>query len=273
MRGVGILVCMEVALVQYDIAWEDKAANHARIEAMLDEAGLQPGTFVLLPELGDTGFTINPDVHRNEEHDSMAWARALAHRLDITIQVGHGMRQANGTWHNCATIVGPQGELATYAKIHPMRMLGEHRFFAGGESLLVTDIGPLQAAAMICYDLRFGELFRLAAMEGAELFAIGACWPSERIAHWRALLVARAIEGQAWVLGCNRVGSDPNLDYGGTSIVIAPDGTVLAEADASQEIVLKATLDVDWGRKFREQFPFLKDMRQDLLGTCPVVRD
>jgi predicted amidohydrolase len=263
---------MEVALVQYDIAWEDKAVNHARIEAMLHEADVPGGTFVLLPELGDTGFSTDLDAITGAEHDSIAWATDLARRRDLFIQVGHAVRAEDGMGLNCATIVRPDATTGTYAKVHPMSLLGETRSFRGGDSLLLADIGPLCVAPKICYDLRFPELFRISALEGAQLFSIGACWPVERIDHWRALLVARALEGQAWVMGCNRVGDDPNLSYGGTSMIIAPDGTVLAEADRQEEIVLRATLDIPMGARFREQFPVLQDTRRDLLGSIEIVR-
>ena len=263
---------MEVALVQYDIAWEDKATNHARIEAMLDEADMPGGTFVLLPELGDTGFSIDLEAITHEEHDSVAWALELAKRRDLVIQVGHALRAEDGMGLNCATIVRPDGSTATYAKVHPMTLLGEDRSFRGGNSILLADIGSLCVAPQICFDLRFPELSRIAALEGAQLFSIGACWPVERIAHWRALLIARALEDQVWVLGCNRVGDDPNLSYGGTSMIIGPDGTILAEADKEEETVLRATLDLPAGAKFREQFPVLKDARRDLLGSIEILR-
>ena len=81
---------MEIALVQYDITWQDKPTNHARIEAMLDEASVAPGAFILLPELGDTGFTM--DLDAATEVDSIEWAVSLARRRDWTIQVGHAER-------------------------------------------------------------------------------------------------------------------------------------------------------------------------------------
>ena len=261
---------MEVALVQYDIAWEDKPANHARIEAMLLEAEVPAGAFVLLPELGDTGFSLN--VERLVEPDTLAGARGLCARHGWTLQVGHAEHQPEGSGRNCATIVRPDGSVsASYRKVHPMSILGEHRRYGGGDELVLADIGPLTAAPMICYDLRFPELWRLAALEGADLFAIGACWPRERAHHWRHLLISRAIECQAWVLGCNRTGADPTLRYEGGSIVVSPDGTVLAEAGADP-VVLRARLDLDAGREFRERFPVLRDARRELLGALNVVR-
>jgi omega-amidase len=261
---------MEIALVQYDIAWEDKPANHARIEAMLLEADVPSGAFVLLPELGDTGFTMNLDAATAV--DSLAWAADLARRRGWFIQVGHAERHADGLGRNCATIIRPDGTACpSYQKVFPMTILGEHRKYGAGDRLVLADIGPVTVAPLICYDLRFPELWRLAALEGAEVIAIGASWPEERIAHWRHLLVARAHECQAWVLGCNRIGTDPSLCYCGSSIIVAPDGTVVAEA-GSEETVLRARLDLEQGREFRERFPVLNDARRELLGSLTITR-
>jgi predicted amidohydrolase len=270
-RILGVMeAAMEIALVQYDIAWEDKPANHDRIEAMLEEAEVPPGAFVLLPELGDTGFSM--DIEAVTARDSIEWALELSARRGWTLQIGHAERHADGLGRNCATIVRPDGVVsASYRKIFPMTILGEHRCYGSGEELVLADIGPAVVAPLICYDLRFPELWRIAALEGATVFAIGASWPAERVAHWRHLLVSRAMECQAWVLGCNRVGQDPNLSYSGSSMVVAPDGTVVAEA-GSEAMVLRASLDFESSRQFRERFPVLKDARRELLGALKIIR-
>ena len=202
----------------------------------------------------------------------MAWARNLARETGWTIQMGHAEVGPEGLGRNCATIVTPEGGACTYIKVHPMGLLGEGKTYGAGHHVLLTKVEPLEVAPLICYDLRFPELFRLASVAGAELFPIGACWPIQRIEHWRSLLIARALEGQAWVLGCNRVGTDPSLTYGGTSMIISPEGSILAEADRTEECVLSARLDIDAGRRFREQFPVLRDTRDDLLGEIKIIR-
>ena len=263
---------MQVALLQYDIAWEDKAANHRRMEGLLGEAGLAPGAFVLLPELSDTGFSMNLEGITGDGGRSVAWARDLARTHGWTVQMGHAEAGPDGLGRNCATIVTPEGEAATYIKVHPVGLMAEGRHYAAGHHLLLTRVAELEVAPLICYDLRFPELFRLASVAGAELFSVGACWPIQRKEHWRSLLIARALEGQAWTLGCNRVGTDPSFTYGGTSMIVSPEGVVLAEADHTEECVLSAQLDVAAGRRFREQFPVLDDTRDDLLGAIKIIR-
>lgn len=263
---------MQVAVLQYDIAWEDKSANHQRMEGMLGEADLDPGAYILLPELSDTGFSMNLEAIAEDGGRSVAWARELARERGWTIQMGHAERGPEGKGRNCATIVTPDGRAATYQKVYPMGILGEGRTYLPGHHVLIQEVGGIPVAPLICYDLRFPELFRLASVAGAEVFALGACWPIPRIEHWRSLLIARALEGQAWTLGCNRVGTDPNLEYGGTSMIVSPEGAVVAEADRSEECVLSATLDIESGRRFREQFPVIDDVRDDLLGEIKIIR-
>jgi len=119
-----------------------------------------------------------------------------------------------------------------------------------------------QVAPFICYDLRFPELFRASARRGAQLFAVIANWPLTRAQHWITLLQARAIENQAYVAGVNRCGRDPKLGYNGRSLIISPQGDILADAE-DKECVISAELDLAGLLAWREKFPALQDMRPD----------
>jgi len=259
---------MKFAAVQFDIAWEDKPANHRAIEAMLDDAAVEPGTFVLLPELGDTGFSFNLDVIVDDK--TLPWAQNLARRLQIWVQVGYAVRGDDGKGRNCTSIISPQGDvLGTYQKIHPFSYGKEIEHFTGGDHVLLRTCNGVSIAPTICYDLRFPEIYRLAVQNDAEVFTIGANWPSARQSHWRALLIARAVENQAYVIGCNRVGDDPYLSYLGGSMIVSPKGQVIAEAD-TQPTVLTGEIDPDALRAWRKKFPALGDMRGEALGPLPV---
>ena len=107
------------------------------------------------------------------------------------------------------------------------------------------------------------------ASAGAEVFTLAANWPETRKAHWRALLVARAIENQAYVVAVNRVGADPSLRYAGGSMIVAPTGEILDEAGESPQ-VLTAALDLDAMRSWRAEFPMLRDVRPELLGSMII---
>jgi predicted amidohydrolase len=264
---------MRFAAVQFDIAWEDKAANHRAIESMLDDAGVEPGTYVLLPELGDTGFSMNLD--RIVDERSIAWAKEQARQRKIYLQAGFARLKsdvdpASPPGRNCAAIISPDGKLlGEYQKVHPFSYGKESRFYGGGDRLLLRRCGEAVVCPMICYDLRFPELWRLAAIAGAEVFAIGASWPAERQDHWRSLIIARAIENQAFVVAVNRCGSDPHLQYAGGSLIVAPSGETLTAA-GDQPQVISAQLDLASMRAWRAKFPALADVKEQLLGSIKL---
>jgi predicted amidohydrolase len=261
---------MHLVALQYDIVWENKPANHRLIEEMLASERLPRGAFVVLPELGDTGFSFDLDSIVDDR--TLAWVSALARRLGVWIQAGHAIRAEDGMGRNCATIVGPDGaSVATYMKVHPFSYGQESAHFGGGGHLVVRRCGPVAVAPLVCYDLRFPELWRLAALAGAEVFTIGASWPKPRQPHWRALAMARAIENQACVVAVNRIGRDPQLEYAGGSIIVSPRGDVLGEAD-DRAAVVRADLDVAALRAWRAEFPALRDIRRALLGSIEVER-
>lgn len=261
---------MRVASLQHDIVWEDPAATRRIVSAMLESIELPAGSLLLLPELGDTGFSVA--IERITGLDGVAWAQSLAKSRGWHVQFGHAERGPEGLGRNRATIVSPGGEaIAAYDKIHPFSFAGEDRAYRGGDRLVLADVGGFAVCPLVCYDLRFPELWRLATLAGAEVFTIGASWPAKRAGHWRSLLVARAIENQAFVVACNRVGRDPSHEYAGGSMVIDPTGEVLAEGDRDAACVT-AELDrrrlLDW----RETFPAIADVRRGLLGGIAVDR-
>jgi predicted amidohydrolase len=259
---------VRIAAVQLDIAWEDKAANHATIERMLGEAAVEPGTFVLLPELGDTGYSFDLDAIVDDR--TLSWAAGLARRQGIWLQPGFAQRGPDGRGRNCAAIIDPAGEvLGVYRKVHPFTYSREATYYAGGDTVVIRECPAAAVCPLICYDLRFPELWRFAAVAGAEVFTIGASWPDARQAHWRALLIARAIENQAYVVGVNRVGRDPSHGYAGGSMIIAPGGEIVAEA-GREPTVVAAELDPGALRRWREEFPALRDVRPELIGSMEL---
>lgn len=257
---------MRAHLVQLDIAWEDPARNFARVAALLDAARPDRGDFILLPEMFDTGFSFNIETTA-DSGATLEFLSGLARRLGVCVQGGRTVREADRAT-NRAPIFGPDGgRLAEYGKIHPFSYGRETERFDGGTEVVTwrwgsgpTEAAPLTMCPAICYDLRFPELFRLGLMKGAEAFAIGANWPDARQAHWRALLIARAIENQAFVLAVNRTGRDPHLAYAGGSIAVGPRGEVLGELQA-EERVLSVAIDPGEVRSWRQTFPAWRDIR------------
>ena len=261
---------MQVSIVQYDISWEDKSTSQAYMNAMLDASPPHEHGFVLVPELCDVGFSMNLETIVDDRTGE--WARQRAIRDRVWIQYGFADRDEHGRGLNCTAIADPSGRVHDrYTKVHPFSHGLESKHYAGGDRLVLVEVGDLLVCPMICYDLRFPELWRLARRAGAQAFAIGASWPAVRHEHWRSLLIARAIENQAFVIGCNRCGSDPHLDYAGGSLIIDPTGTVLAEADDTPTL-LQADIDPSAADRWRNEFRCHDDVHEALLGTIEVVR-
>jgi len=257
-----------------DIAWEDRKANHATVGRMLASADVRAGDLVVLPELFDVGFSLNLDAAPDNDSRTLRFLLGLAQDLGVTVHGGRAIRPSDDAKaSNLATVTAPSPEdeasgggrlLCEYAKIHPFSFGREPESYVGGDSVELYDWqGPnasIKVCPAVCYDLRFPELFRIGALRGAECFVLGANWPSARKEHWRALLIARAIENQAYVLGVNRAGDDPYLSYAGGSIAVSPTGEVLGELSAEPG-VLSVAIDPDVVRAWRDRFPALKDVR------------
>ena len=146
-------LAVQFAAVQFDIIWEYKPANHAIIEQMIDASDVRAGAFVLLPELGDTGFSFNLDAIVDDQ--TLPWAQQCAQQRGIWLQVGYAIRGDDGRGRNIAAIISPTGWVrATYAKVHPFSFGREIEYFSGGDHIAICPVDGLNVAPMICYDLR-----------------------------------------------------------------------------------------------------------------------
>lgn len=250
---------------QYDIAWEDRAANFERIRALLLDAGvkIEPGSLVVLPEMFATGFSMDVTVTaEGDPSESLAFLRTLARETKATVLGGLVTRSpaSGGLGRNELRVIGPDGvEVVRYQKVRTFRYTREFDHYERGAEIVTFDWAGLTVCPLICYDLRFPELFRRGAAKGAEVFVVIASWPAVRADHWVTLLRARAIENQAWVVGVNRTGRDPNWVYPGRSVVIDPHGAIVADAGAEPGQVV-AEIDPATVRGWRAEFPALKDL-------------
>ncbi len=252
---------LHVVACQLDSAWEDKGESCRRAAALLAGARPPAGSLVVLPEMFATGFSMNVDATaEGERRDAERFLAEAARRLGACALGGVVRRdEPGGLALNQAVAFGADGsEIARYSKIHPFSYAGEDRRFARGREVVTFAWGPFTVAPFVCYDLRFPAVFRLAARRGATLIAVIANWPAPREEHWLALLTARAIENQAYVVGVNRCGRDPHVAYSGRSRIVDPRGRVIAEAGGG-ESVLEADLDLDALLAYRREFPVLAD--------------
>lgn len=252
---------MRVAAIQHDIAWEDGAATRSGLEPHLRAAAGAGARFAVLPEMFPTGFSMEPGrIAEPEGGPSTDFLRTQAADLGLWLAGSVPIRpDSGGRPVNRFLLAGPGGELHHYDKIHPFTYSGEHEHYAAGTRRITVDVEGVRVTPFVCYDLRFADEF-WAEAPGTDCYVVVANWPAARRAHWQALLVARAIENQAYVVGVNRVGEGGGLDYAGDSRIIDPLGEILA-GGAGAETILLADVDPDVVTATRSRFPFLGDRR------------
>lgn len=256
---------LTVALAQIDLVLGDREANLATVRQIAARAEMAGADLLVLPELWGTGYLLE---QAHELSDTLGKGlfeevAVLAARHHLAI-VGSLLERDGEQVYNTATLYDAQGKrLHSYRKTHLIGLMQEDRYLGAGQQAEVFETVWGTSACAICYDLRFPELFRRYALAGAGVIIIPAEWPTARIEHWRTLLRARAIENQAVVIACNRVGSDRANQFGGHSVVIDPWGNILVEGD-DQAGLLTASIDLDSIAKARDFLPVFRDRRVEL---------
>lgn len=252
---------MKVAAIQHDIAWANRAANFQHLESLIRDAYSSGAEFIVLSEMFSTGFVVDrDDIGEPTGGPSSQFLSRLATELNIVIcgscpEIdGHDRRPFNSL-----VVTQPNGSISRYRKIHPFTYGGEDKHFRAGQDFLTLNINDLRFSFFVCYDLRFADEFWVLA-NNTDVFVVPANWPESRREHWMALLRARAIENQAYVIGCNRVGDGGGLHYAGDSMMIDPLGVVLQQGGDTEQILI-ADISKSKVEETRQRFPFLQDRR------------
>lgn len=253
---------MRTYICQTDIIWEDKQANYDNVADLLESAGIHPGSLIVLPELFATGFSMDvPSITESSDLPTLKFLKSLAAQYQSWILGGFATTSQKGLGLNQASLISPdQSESIRYTKNYPFSLAGESSVFQAGEEVHVHNCDGINICPTICYDLRFPELFRKGVASGADVFAVIANWPIKRVDHWITLLQARAIENQAWVIGVNRCGKDPNHTYPGRSLIVDPHGIIRTQLHDSQDIA-SSTISPSLTTNWRSSFPALKDIK------------
>lgn len=245
---------MKVGLFQYDISWEDKAKNKDKIMQIIDRDVKTKLDWLIFPEMTLTGFSM--DTKRTILLDEdLAFFRTLSKKLDSNISFG-GVKDKK----NMAITLDTKGDiLSSYAKRHLFSYAKEDLYYVAGNIPEVFEVMGMKVLPSICYDLRFSNMFWDRAKNTDVIFVM-ANWPSSRREHWKTLLKARAIENQAFVVGVNRIGVSPFLDYSGDSLMFGPFGEEKLNCSNGEGVFIvdisKQELD-----SVRKEYPFLKDRK------------
>jgi omega-amidase len=258
---------MRIALISLDQCWHDKNANFARCEAFVREAKIERCDLIIFPEMTLTGYSLQIEKVVEPIDSSLTLQRFGNLSVDIGINIIFGacltdnLTGKPGNMFCLATNDGTSQPI--YVKTHPFSFVGEDKVLEAGASPATAEVGALRFNASICYDLRFPELYSLTSRV-CNAGVVIANWPALRISHWHALLVARAIENQAFMFGVNRIGKDGNqLVYQKSSQIITPDGKTMVPVLTGEELDIYE-IDPEDASRYREKFPTLRDKRHAL---------
>ena len=261
------MLIMRVSAIQMDMKFADPAYNFKHAEELIREAAASKPDVIVLPETWNTGFFPKENLKELSDKDGAAvkdMCSALARELNVNIVAGSVSNVKNDKVYNTAYVFDRQGAcLAAYDKTHLFTPMGEHEHYAAGDHLTTFSLDGHKCGLLICYDLRFPELFRTLALQGVELLLLPAQWPAARRYHWETLTAARAIENQFFLAACNSCGTAGETVFGGASRILGPRGELLAAAGASEEIVT-AALDFSVLAEVRNSINVFHDRRPEL---------
>jgi omega-amidase len=260
---------LHIAIASLDARWEDKAASFARSRELAARAAACGARLVAFPEMTLTGFTMNATSVAEPAADSptIRGFSALARELGIAIAFGVVL-EGRERPTNCLVVVDEAGrELVRYAKLHLFSPGGEDQHYESGDRLASVALDDVVFGLSICYDIRFPELFSaLSPLVHAHL--VMASWPEQRLEHWYALLQARAIESQAYVVGVNRTGADGlGQAHPASSYVFDPAGKRL-EPEWEETELAGYRINAAAVEELRRRFPVLRDRRPDLYRAA-----
>ncbi|MFW9793234.1 MAG: nitrilase-related carbon-nitrogen hydrolase [Candidatus Thorarchaeota archaeon] len=257
----GFTLQFTITLVQMHSEEGNRETNFKRARSLLNQhipwKGVQ---FILLPELFAIGFR-HADYKKEGPGvpgPTTDFICSIAEEHQ-TYTIGTGIEKSGEKFHNTLVMAKPTGEVyGTYSKIHPFQE--ERDVFVGGKVMTMFDCSGIKVGTEICYDVRFPEVTRKLALEGAEIVLIPAAFPDPRSAHWNTLIRARAIENQLYVAATNRIGFGfDGKTYFGHSQMVDPWGVVLTRLN-SEERIITIEGDTDMIKSVRSQITCYADI-------------
>lgn len=254
---------VKAAAVQFNITLAEIETNLEKVSVAVAELAKEGVKLVVLPEMWATGFAykeLNQLATRTE--GLVEELRKLSARHGMVI-IGSLPEPHEDKVYNSAYVLDSGVLKGKYRKMHLFSLMQEDRSFDSGDSWLLVETSVGKIGVFICYDLRFPELARRLAIEGAEILVVPGEWPKPRQEHWRTLLRARAIENQLFVVAANCCGMTGKLDFFGMSMIINPKGELLAEAGYEEESIT-AVIDFEDMAAWRQQIPCFNDRKPEL---------
>lgn len=249
---------MRVTVFQFSTIWMKPDENLERVSKVCSAISGQ-SDLLILPEMFNTGYTMKPhEIPVQWQDDTIQTLTSLASGYDLTI-CGSIPMFKNNNWYNTMVTVSKEGLIHSYDKIHLFTPAGEKEVYAEGNITSAFMLYDLKIQPLICYDLRFPYL--TFNHDIADIVIYSANWPVARVSHWKALLAARAIENQCYVIAVNRTGIDENgYEYPGASTIIDYSGQILQEMDENEGFITEKIIKSEM-TLYRKKLPFLNDRK------------
>ena len=244
---------LKITIVQTNIHWENKNENMEMFSHIIRDMA-QHTDLVILPEMFSTGFSMRPSLIAEAINGpTVSWMGKIARQFNAVV-TGSIIIKENKDFFNRLIWMPPEGNYEYNDKRHLFRMGEENLKYSAGNRKLITNWKGWRFRPLVCYDLRFPVWSR--NRNDYDMLIYVANWPEARRKVWKNLLVARAMENQAYVVGVNRVGIDGrDISYAGDSMIVDPRGNIVSEISAYDESVKTISLSLNELIAFREKFP------------------
>lgn len=265
----------KIGLIQLDTQ-TDLEAGRLQAEQYIKEAKEAGAELVILPEHSDAIGKRERDYSCTFPGEVSEWYAAVARKYEIYLHCGsitEENSEEEGKPYNTTVLFSPQGNiLKTYRKMHLFdvvlpngKSVKESSGVSAGKELAIADTDLCTLGLTICYDLRFPELYRLLALEGADLLVVSANFTAATgCAHWEPLLRARAIENSCYVAAVNQCGEKALFKAWGHTMLIDPWGRIVGELDGENPGLLIGTIDPAAFDEARGRLPFRENRRTDV---------
>ena len=258
---------VRLGIVQSAIQIGQVKENLQMIDAMIHQVAQDASDIIVLPETWNTGFMTGHDLIALADPNGSQMQELLsgwAKKLHVNIVGGSVAIEEHGKIYNRTYVYNREGELvSTYDKMHGFSPAKEDLYFTGGTQVHHFTLDGILCSSATCYDIRFPELIRKAALEGVELFFLPAQWPLLRLSHWKILNQARAIENQMFFCGVNGCGHIGKLPMAGHSLVVDPWGEIRLELDETAA-VQTVTIDLEVVADIRTKINVFRDRKPAL---------
>jgi 5-aminopentanamidase len=251
---------MLLSCVQSHVVFANISENIDRVCEWLHKAVAQKVQFIVLPECMLTGYgyeSRDEAMAQAMNVDDPRWERLISICRDsgqLHVVVGFLEKEGSGAdakLYNASALIGPQGLIATYRKVH-LPHLGVDRFVdRGNRPYAVHQAGEARVGLAICYDCSFPEPMRVLGLGGADIIALPTNWPIAAARTAEIVPPARSMENHLFFIAANRVGSERGFRYCGKSSICGPDGVELARSTGDQEEMLLAEVNLQQARNKR----------------------